>query len=182
VSNRRRARACGIRLDDERGTALVLALVVLVGLTALAVSVLAMSAVEPQIARNHADILRARYLAEAGIEHAYDLLAANVGAWNTYLAGATCAAGPLLAASSPPGGAAAYGEFRVHLRNDCRSGDERLTGVAAESDANATNDTNSKLIVTSTGASRRATHTINVIVASQTVSRPRVLPYGWTDQ
>src|SRR2546425_5763500 len=73
---------------DERGAALVLALMVLLILTGLALAILSVSAFEPQISRNHSDTVRARYVAEAGIEYAYDTLATNVSSWNTYLAGA----------------------------------------------------------------------------------------------
>ena len=61
----------------EDGAALPLALFVLVGLTALALSLLTMSSLDPQIARNHVDLLRARYLAEAGLEYAFDHLASR---------------------------------------------------------------------------------------------------------
>jgi len=48
---------------DERGAALVLALMVLLTLTGLALAILSVSAFEPQISRNHGDTVRARYVA-----------------------------------------------------------------------------------------------------------------------
>ncbi len=50
-----------------------------------------MSGFEPQISSNASRTIRARYVAEAGIEYAYrSLLATDPDAWNDCLAGATC--------------------------------------------------------------------------------------------
>ena len=119
---------------DERGAALVLALMVLLTLTGLALAILSVSAFEPQISRNHNDTVRVRYVAEAGIEYAYDTLATNVSSWNTYLAGASCLQGAVLgtADSSLPGLGSVHGTFTVRVRNDCNAGDDRLTGVGLD--------------------------------------------------
>ena len=92
-------------IDNEHGVALVLALMILLTLTGLVLAFLSASAFEPQISRNHSETVRARYVAEAGVEYAYDTLATNVGSWNDYLAAATCAQGAVLGApnSSLPG-------------------------------------------------------------------------------
>src|SRR5256712_10713454 len=75
------------RLGDERGIALILALMVLLTLSALALALLASSALEPRISRNLHDASRARWLTEAGIELGYGLLAAaGDGTWNALLA------------------------------------------------------------------------------------------------
>lgn len=159
------------RLHGDSGAALVLALMVLVGLTTLALGLLSISASEPQISRNHADMLRARYLAEAGVEHAFDALARNVGAWDVHLTGATCSAGAVLAQSTLPGVPDGYGEFTVRIRNDCAPGDERSTGRPLEDVVNATRDTNGEVIVTSVGAVGRTAYTVSVVI-SRNVSTP----------
>ncbi|PYN70543.1 MAG: hypothetical protein DMD93_01740 [Candidatus Rokuibacteriota bacterium] len=152
---------------DERGVALVLAVMVLLTLTGLVLTFLSVSAFEPQISKNHRGTVRARHVAEAGIEYAYDTLATNITSWNAYLVGATCTTGAILgtADSTLPGLTSADGTFTVRVRNDCRAGDNKITGVAVESGANATNDTNDKVIVTSTGAFGDATRTITVAVS-----------------
>lgn len=177
-------------VHDERGAALVLALMVLVGLTALALALLSIGASEPQISRNHADMLRARYLAEAGIEHAYDTLARNVGFWNVYLTGGTCSAGAVLAQSAFPGVPDGYGEFTVRIRNDCEPGDDRITGVHLEDVVNATSDTNGKVIVTSTGGIGHTVHTVAVVIARNVATSSfgqgglpdKVTTHSWADQ
>ena len=63
------------RLGDERGIAVILALMVLLTLSGLALALLASSALEPRISRNLHDASRARWLTEAGIELGYGLLA-----------------------------------------------------------------------------------------------------------
>jgi len=60
---------------DQRGLALPLALISLLILTTLVLTVLNLGAVEPQISRNLSDTARARHLAEAGIEWAFDCIA-----------------------------------------------------------------------------------------------------------
>src|SRR5947208_13095598 len=80
------------RLGDERGIALILALMVLLTLSGLSLALLASSALEPRISRNLHDASRARWLTEAGIELGYGLLAAAGaadGTWSALLATAT---------------------------------------------------------------------------------------------
>src|SRR5467141_3747479 len=62
-------------LRDQRRVALPLALIALLILTMLMLSVLNLGAVEPQIAKTLTDTARARHMAEAGIEWAFDCLA-----------------------------------------------------------------------------------------------------------
>ena len=153
-------------VDNERGVALVLALMVLLTLTGLVLAFLSVSAFEPQISRNQSDTTRARYVADAGIEYAYDTLATNVVTWNNYLVGATCTTGAVLGAANTtlPGLTAASGTFTVRVRNDCNANDNKFTGLAVEAAGNATNDTNSRLIVISTGTFGNATKTITVVI------------------
>jgi Tfp pilus assembly protein PilX len=167
----------------------VLALMVLVGLSAITLALLSISALEPQISRNHVDLVRARYLAEAGIEYAYDTLASNAGAWNGFLGGATCTAGAVLADAMLPERTRTDGHFSVRLRNDCATGDERLTGVPRDVTGDPTRDGNGKVVVVSTGFVRHTTHTITAVISDerptrdpgQSVSGAEVRTYNWAD-
>jgi Tfp pilus assembly protein PilX len=169
-------------IDNEQGVALVLALMILLTLTGLVLAFLSASAFEPQISRNHSETVRARYVAEAGVEYAYDTLATNVGSWNDHLAGATCAQGAVLGApnSSLPGLGSAHGTFTVRIRNDCKAGDDQLTGIALDTTTGgcdpaapgtATRDSNCKVVVTSTGTIGTTTRTITVVI-SKTAGLP----------
>src|SRR5215813_1245637 len=158
-------------VDNERGVALMLALVILLTLTGLVLAFLSVSAFEPQISRNQSDTTRARFVADAGIEYAYDTLASNLLNWNNYLVGATCTTGAVLGAANTtlPGLSAANGTFTVRVRNDCNAGDNKFTGVVVEAGGNATNDTNNKLIVTSVGTFNGTTKTITVVISKTLV-------------
>src|SRR4029450_6584063 len=87
---------------------------------------------------------------------------ANIDSWNNYLVGATCTNGVVLGAANTtlPGLSGAHGTFTVLVRNDCNANDNKLTGVAVENAANATNDTNNRLILISTGTIGNTTRTI----------------------
>jgi Tfp pilus assembly protein PilX len=158
-------------VDNERGVALMLALVILLTLTGLVLAFLSVSAFEPQISRNQSDTTRARFVADAGVEYAYDTLASNILTWNNYLVGATCTTGAVLGAANTtlPGLSAANGTFTVRVRNDCNAGDNKFTGVVVEAAGNATNDTNNKLIVTSVGTFNGTTKTITVVISKAVV-------------
>jgi len=139
------------RLRDERGIALILGLVVLMTLGALALAFLAVSALEPRISRNLHDTSRARWLAEAGIELGYGLLAATAaddGAWSALLTAGTADAPwvdlPSLERAVLPGLTPAEGTCTVSIRNDPRTAD----GV----------------VVRSAGTVNRTTRTIEVAV------------------
>jgi Tfp pilus assembly protein PilX len=160
---------------DERGAALVLALMILVALAGLALALLSMSGFEPQISSNHSRTIRARYVAEAGLEYAYHVLASDPDAWNDYLAGATCAIGALLGppTSNLPGLGGAYGTFSVRIRNDCGPNDPRVTGVSLDTTAGpcgaapgtATHDANCRVIVAATGNLGGTTRTITAVMS-----------------
>lgn len=180
---------CRLQLPcDQRGGVLVFALILLVGLTVLALALLSVGALEPQISRNHADMVRARYLAEAGIEHGYDILAADRTAWSMNLAGSTCAVGVVLGEGPLPGHPASDGLFRVLVRNDCDAGDERLTGVTPDS---GIAESNGIVILVATGSFRDVVHRMTTIVSDdsrrpagpgQTVPTPSIRAYNWSDQ
>lgn len=72
-------------IRNEKGVALVLALIALVALMGFLLAFLSMAAMEPRISANLYDTARAPYLADAGIEWAFDQLAAapaaGQGSW-----------------------------------------------------------------------------------------------------
>src|SRR2546429_8421262 len=106
-------------LRNERGVALIIAIMVLLCLTGLVLSYLSVSALEPQISRNLSDGTRLRYLAEAGIERGYNVLT-KTGDWNTVLGGATGGAplgGPAGLSDAAITGATNGGTFRFTVRN-----------------------------------------------------------------
>jgi Tfp pilus assembly protein PilX len=162
-------------LRDERGVALIVALVALIALSALVVTFLAVGAYEPQISRNLVDATRARYLAEAGLEAVYDSLVTSTD-WASLVSGSTAAcsstvndatqsgSGNLVgsANSTLSGLTSASGTYTARVRNDCRSTDATFTGVTAEASATEAND---HVILTSTGTSGSATRTITVVVS-----------------
>lgn len=176
------------KLTDSHGAALVLALLVLVGLTGITLALLSIGALEPQIARNHLDAVRARYLAETGIEQAYDILVLSAGAWSDHLAGATCTTGSVLVDASLPE-RPHDGHYTVRLRNDCAAGDERLTGAARDDATDPTRDANGKVILSSTGFVAQISQTITAVVSdertaripSQSVPRSLVRAYNWAE-
>jgi hypothetical protein len=145
-------------LGDERGIALVMAIIILASLTALVLAFLSASAFEPQISRNLADTTTARYVADAGMEFGFNALASSLD-WNVLLGG-----GGALATDSPlPGLAATAGTFTVTVRNDVQANDNQITGVALDG-GGAASDTNSRVILTSVGTFNNVTRTIAAVV------------------
>ncbi len=140
---------------DERGVALVMALIMLVALTGLVLAFLSVSAFEPQISRNLASTAQARMVADAGLEWAFNrLVTVPPGQeldqyWNNLLVAAAGGATLTGGAIPVPGLAATFGTFTVRIRNDSNATDQQITGVPPE--ASAVIDTNGRLIVTATG-------------------------------
>jgi Tfp pilus assembly protein PilV len=188
----------GTVLRDQRGVALPLALIALLILTMLVLTVLNLGAVEPQISKNLSDTARARHMAEAGIEWAFDCLADQD--LNSFFAGpdsiqgntddsmATSVPGQAVAArmdatfcpNSPPPGAlpgltTSAGAFAVSIRNDSLAaqggyaGDQILTGVVVDGGGKY-NDTNGIVILTATGSYGTATRQITAVVSRNTLS------------
>jgi Tfp pilus assembly protein PilV len=185
-------------MRDQRGVALPLALVSLLILSMLVLTVLNLGAVEPQISRNLSDTARARQMAEAGIEWAFDCLADQD--LNSFFAGpdgnqgsaddtlATSVAGQNVAArmdatfcpNSPPPGAlpgltAAAGTFAVSIRNDSigvqggYAGDQILTGQPVDLGGKYV-DSNGIVILTATGTFGTATRQITAVVSRNTLT------------
>ena len=146
---------------NEKGVALPLALFALVMLTGLLLAFLSMAGMEPSMAANLSDLTRARYMADAGVEWAYDQLAAaplsGTGSWSDTLA----KGGKMATNQALPGLPASFGTFTITMRNDTLAGDNQITGLAACNAQGATdcgpllptttNDNNLIVIVTATG-------------------------------
>lgn len=158
-------------LGNERGVALVLSLMILLMLTGLVLAFLSVSAMEPQISRNLGDTLRARYLAEAGLEAGFNTLIGlfdGANTWTDQLGGATNSNPwvvlPGLNAATLPGISAANGgTFTVSIRNDWNSSDNALTGETT-ADALARTDVNRVVFMRATGTFNGATKTLEVVV------------------
>ena len=113
-----------LMLRDERGIALIVALLALFCLTGLLAAYLSVATLEPQISRNLADGSRARHLAEAGIERGFNVLVSTADgrqSWSGLLAGATTGQ-PWVALAGLTNvairAATNGGTFSVSIRND----------------------------------------------------------------
>jgi len=148
-------------IGDQRGIAAPLAMYTLVLLSILLLAFVSMAAQEPQVSRNLADMAQARYVADAGVEWAFDTLVAMPN-WSTIL---QAGGGTMVSTQTLPGLAAAFGTYTVVARNDTLTGDTGITGQAAlDPSASATVDSNGILILTSTGTVNGVIRQIQVVV------------------
>ena len=141
------------RIRNEKGVALPLALFALVMLSGLLLAFLSMAGMEPSIAANLGDVTRGRYVADAGIEWAYDQLVAPAANWTTLLTTNVGVMTPV-GGQTLPGLPATFGTFTVQVRNDIQATDTALTGVAPDAgpaNGPGSNDANGVVIVTATG-------------------------------
>jgi Tfp pilus assembly protein PilX len=152
--------------ETQRGIALVLALLVLSFLTILGTALLTTSTIDIWISDNYKNSTQSLYAAEAGIDHARELIRAD---GHTLTALLTACAGPdhlLLTADDEPLIARGAGNYEVWLRND-----------NAEGAATAT-DTNEIVTLVSTGQVGQARKTIEVTIQKgsfpRTDSDPRL--------
>ena len=156
---------------NQRGIAFPLALFALVMLTGLLLVFLTMGGMETSVAANLDDVTRARYVAESGLEWAFDqlvLAAAVPNGWNTALS----TNGGQMATGMPlPSLAAALGTFSVTVRNDNLPNDNLLTGQAVDPGA-ATNDTNRVVILTALGTYNGATRQLQQVVSHPDLTLP----------
>src|SRR5262245_12801901 len=147
-------------IGNERGTALALAMIILVVMTALAMGLATMGGVESRISASQSASARARLLAEAGIEYAF-LSLAGIGFSTPLAAGSTLIA----AGTTLPGLTASHGTFGVTIRNDTTAGDVLLTGAdSLDTTGTATSDQNGIVIIQSTGTFGGATRVILAVV------------------
>src|SRR5262245_5895714 len=150
-------------IGNERGTALALAMIILVVMTALAMGLATMGGVESRISASQSDGSRARLLAEAGIEYAFLSLAGYDFSTKLQAGSTLIASGTTL-----PGLTSANGTFGVTIRNDNTAADALLTG-AAQDTGTATLDQNGIVILTSTGTFGNATRVIVAVVQRGTL-------------
>jgi hypothetical protein len=154
---------------NQSGVALPLALIALVALTAFVAVFLGLGSTETQVGQNHSQLTGARYVAEAGIEWAFDQLIQRVAqdpnasfraVVNTILGppnNGVMASNLLL-----PGLTAMSGTFSVTLRNDSQANDNQITGQPVDPDP--TTDTNDVIILTATGTFNGVTRQIQQVV------------------
>lgn len=156
---------------DQGGVVLPLALFALVMLTGLLVVFLTMGGMETSVAANLDDVTRARYVAESGLEWAFDqlvLAAALPNGWNNLL---STNGGQMATGMTLPGFAATFGTFSVTVRNDNLANDNLLTGQAVDP-GGPTTDTNNAVIVTSTGTHNGVTRQIQQVVSHPDLTLP----------
>jgi len=158
---------------DQHGVALPLSLFVLVALVIALLVFVSMSGTEPQVASNLSDTTRARYVADGGIEWAYDqlLLQWVAPGVNTLLATNT---GTMATNMTLPGLPAANGTFTVTVRNDNLPNDNLITGQPVDV-GGPTNDTNNVVILTSTGTYNGITRQIQLVVTHLDMNIPGAL-------
>jgi hypothetical protein len=148
-------------MGDQRGIAAPLAMYTLVLLSVLLLAFVSMAAQEPQVSRNLVDMTQARYVADAGVEWAFDTLVTTPD-WSTIL---QTGGGTMVSNQTLPGLTAAFGTYTVVARNDTLAGDLAITGQPAlDPSGSATVDSNGFLILTSTGTVNGVTRQIQVVV------------------
>lgn len=156
---------------DQRGVVLPMALFALLMLTGLLVVFLTMGGMETSVAANLDDVTRSRYVAESGLEWAFDQLvaaAALPNGWNNLL---STNSGQMATGMTLPGFAAAFGTFSVTVRNDNLANDNLLTGQAVDP-GGATNDTNRVVILTALGTYNGATRQLQQVVSHPDLTLP----------
>ncbi|MGH7389097.1 MAG: hypothetical protein ACREM3_06500 [Candidatus Rokuibacteriota bacterium] len=182
-------------LADERGVALVMAMIMLVAMTGLMLAFLSVSAFEPQISENLAKTAQARFVADAGLEWGFDQLAilpggnvlAQKAQWDAFLAlagGQISGAAPMQVPGPPGPNGASFGTFVVRVRNDTNDSDKAITGYCQTTavvpcpatqgrDTGAANDDqNGIVILTSTATVRGVAKTVAAAVR-------RIVPFGF---
>ena len=156
-------------MKNERGIALVVALLVMSLLSLLGTTFLAMAMTESMIATNLVHEIKAFNIAEAGLEHARTVIVKSKsgGIVGILASGKIQGFGP----SVPYAG----GTYTVTVRNNCKS----MNGIAADITgctpagvvSNVTlltsADTDGNLILTSIGRYEKATKTISTLVRLQ---------------
>ncbi len=149
--------------------ALPLALVVLLGLAGLLAVFVTMAGTDPAVSANLNDTTRARYVAETGIEWAFDQLIQQTAADpnSSFRTVVNTILGPpnngVMANGMPlPALPATSGTFSVTLRNDSQANDNQITGQPVDPDP--TTDTNEVVILTATGTLNGVTRQIQQVV------------------
>ncbi|MBI3030694.1 MAG: hypothetical protein HYY64_14405 [Candidatus Rokubacteria bacterium] len=154
-------------IHGQRGVALPLALFAVVMLSGLLLTFLTMAGMEPTIAANLHDTARARYMAEAGIEWAFDQLMLDSN-WSGVL---VTNGGTMANNMAVPGLPATNGTFSATARNDNQPNDNQITGQAVDP-GNNTTDTNGAVIVTATGTVNGVSRQIQGVVSRVPLAIP----------
>lgn len=157
--------------------ALPLALFALVILSGLLLALLSMTAMEPAISANLTDVARARYLAEAGIEWAFDQLipaSGQTNGWDHILVrdGGQGVEISQTGGQTLPGLPAGTGTFTVSVRNDHQRTDGQISGWVdpatnrpAPDPGGPGSDTNGIILLTATGNVNGAIRQIQVVMS-----------------
>ncbi|MFZ1058894.1 MAG: hypothetical protein WAP47_06855 [Candidatus Rokuibacteriota bacterium] len=157
--------------EAQRGVAFPLALFALVLLTGMLLVFLTMGGMETSIATNLDDVTRARYVAESGLEWAFDqlvLAAALPNGWNNLL---STNSGQMATGMPLPSLGPTSGSFSVTVRNDNLPNDNLLTGQAVDP-GGATNDTNRVVILAALGTYNGATRQLQQVVSHPDLNLP----------
>ncbi len=136
---------------DERGIALPMTVFAMSALSVLVMAYLSMATMEPQVSANLNATTQAHYLADAGMEWAFDQLATTSN-WSS------------LFATSTPSVTGLGGAFTVQIRNDTLAADQAFTGLATNEVSTST-DGNNIVIVVSTGTVNGITRQIQAAVS-----------------
>jgi Tfp pilus assembly protein PilX len=137
-------------LAEERGMALVVALMVMILLSLLGVSFLGMSAIENTIAANEVHAAQAFHLAEAGVALANRTLKDSAN-WTLELAAAQPFPCPVLVP-------AAFGGCSYRIENDAVDGGGPLV------------DSNNTVVIRASGQFQTATRQVEVVVSRPNTS------------
>lgn len=144
-------------MNRERGIALVLALLVLAFLSVLGGALLTTSTIDIWIGDNYKKATQALYVAEAGVEHARELLRTSSQTPSEWLTIAAAVDGQLLTADDRPVINASFGDgfYEVRLRND---NGERASSLS---------DVNGIVTLSSIGQVGVARKTIEVVIKKE---------------
>lgn len=163
---------------DQHGVALPLALFVLLALSGFLLAFISMAGMDPTIAANLNDTTRARYMAETGMEWAFDQLIQQTAQnpSTNFSAVVSAILGPpnngVMATNMPlPGLTPTSGTFSVTIRNDNLANDSQITGQPVDP-GGATNDTNSVVIITATGTFNGMTRQIQQVMSHVDLNIP----------
>jgi hypothetical protein len=158
-------------IKAQRGVVFPMALFALVMLTGLLLVFVTTGGLETSVAANLDEVTRARYVAESGLEWAFDQLvaaAAVANGWDNLLA---TNGGAMATNMALPTFAPAFGTFSVTVRNDNLANDNQLTGQPFDP-GGATDDTNNVVILTSFGTYNGATRQLQQVVSHPNLNLP----------
>jgi Tfp pilus assembly protein PilX len=152
-------------IANERGIVLVISLLVMTLLSVLGITFMALSGTERTIASNEVNTAQAFGVAEAGIEHARrELVGVNLDA---LLAGGNAGVATLNFTGYGTSVSFAGGSYSVTARNNTTA-----IGTFAADVGGTTDDTDTRVILTSTGTYRNGSRVIESLVQIPTIPTP----------